>query len=159
MFTEPKKGNSNLFDVDWKTNFVAWLAWREWYHEEFGKTFFPQHQTTLFAWPPMTGERAESVRVWIKQIRDEIDSESGRGRSRYTCKAVPEHVSQWRQWDSSLILHVSDEEVARRQAWGYSFGLAPGGPRLDGRPPIGNYYPWQISFGMKFALPMPMVTQ
>ena len=155
MFTEPKRGGGGFFDVDWYKNFVAWLAWREWYHEEFGKTFFPQHQTTLFAWPPTSGENAETVRMWIKQLRLDVDSEPKK-RGGYSCKAVPEFVSPWHQWDSSLILHISDQEIARREAWGHNFGLAPGSVRPDGNAPPGNYYPWRISFSMKFSPPMPM---
>lgn len=139
MFIEPAKGASGFFDVDWSNNFVHWLAWREWQHEAFGKNFFQQHLTVMFAWPPTSGHGASACADWLRQIREEIgkdDRKHGGG----SCAAVPEVVSPWREWDQSLKRDVAAGEAERRQNWGGLFNQAPN-------------YPWRARYGWRYAYP------
>lgn len=141
MFTEPTKGTSGLYAIDWATNFVHWLAWREWQHEEFGKRFFPQRLTVLFAWPPTSGQGAFAFGSWLSEIRKEVENESTK-RGGGACKAVPDHVAPWREWDQSLKRDLAAAEAERRIEAGSSFAGAP-------------VYPWRASMGIRWAAPKP----
>lgn len=137
MFTEPVKSASNLFCVDWSTNFVHWLAWRSWMHEAFGKHVFPQHLTTLFGWPPTDHERALMCAEWLRGIREQVSKERGSG----SLSAVPPTVAPWDEWDPRLRQDVALAEMHRRQAWGSSFSMAP-------------VYAWKPRIGFRWAVPM-----
>lgn len=143
MFTEPKKGASGLFAVDWATNFVQWMAWREWYHEEFGKIFFPQTLTVLFAWPPTSGQGAFAVSSWLKEIREAVEREPSKAGGG-PCAAVPEHVAPWREWDRSLKQNLAERENDRRAKAGGSFAMKP-------------EYPWRAS--IQYRQPAPMAAE
>lgn len=143
MFTEPMKGVSGYFAVDWQDNFPHWFAWREWYHEVFGKSSFPRYQTVLFAWPPTSGQGANAVGDWLKQLREEIERDGQKrpnGKSNW--KPIPEFAAPWREWDPSYRRDLVAMESDRRNGWGPAFASAP-------------QYPWRHKMGSRYPAPMP----
>lgn len=124
MFTDPKKTAAGLYVVDWKDNYPAWRAWREWYSEAFGKRGFPERMTTLFAWPPTSANGAQAVADWLGQHRAEISIEPGRRGGR-AAMAIPDVVVPWRGWSEELRADVAADEAQRRKFWDPSFVMAP----------------------------------
>lgn len=140
MFTEPQKTSAGLYIVDWKFNYPAWRAWREWYREAFGKRACPEKMTTLFAWPPMTPGGAQAVADWLGQLRAEIGKED-RKQGGGACKAIPDVVLPWRGWSDELRADMAADEEQRRKNWDPSFVMAPKYPT---RPRMGARYPRPI---------------
>lgn len=138
MFSEPTRGASGLWAVDWASNFVHWLAWRQWLHEVLEKQNFPQRLTVTLAWPPTTGEGAIGYASWLREIRESVARDKIRGAA---LKAVPDIVPPWQEWPGHLARDVAQAETQRRHDWDGLFDHAP-------------IYSWSPRMGFRWYPPM-----
>src|ERR1700686_3004523 len=123
MNAEPEKSSAGLYIVKHETNFLAWLAWETWLHEELQKTFFPHTMTTYFAWPPDTWEKAKACAEWYNAARARIK----------WSKRVPDNPKPWGPWSREEINDLESAESLRRNPEGGWYPPSPSFGKLEPR--------------------------
>lgn len=110
MNTEPQKSSEGLYIVKHETNFLYWLAWRQWSQDELGVTYFRPVMNAITPWPPETYERAAIVAERENAIRARVKFG----------KAAPSAPKPWKRWTPTEMNALEMAEITRRAREGYS---------------------------------------
>ena len=90
--------------IERNQHFVQWCAWREWLHQECGRTFFPDKLVVWDEWPPEFPALASRVLDHIAATRQDV------GYGLPICAG--RHA--WQRWDGQFradLARMHDEDA------------------------------------------------
>jgi hypothetical protein len=104
MHTEPQKSSQGYYVFRRSENFIWWLAWSTWLHDELGQSFLPDTLQGFTQFPPETQQQADLYAEYINGIRKRIK----------WGQTVPEHPKPWVRWTPTEMERLERRELEFR---------------------------------------------